>query len=162
MWARSSLDKTPQWGPCPHQLHLLLYSSPRCLCSSKKSMLTFSQHLQNDLEEEGRTDVGKVLIANISSTFCYHFAGGWSYSSPRCLCSSKKSMLTFSKHIQNDLEEEGRTDVGKVLIGQNSPMRTLPTSAPPSSILLAKVLVLKQKVYAHLLSTPTKWPRGRR
>ena len=37
-------------------------------------MLTFSQHLQNDLEEEGRTDVGKVLIANISSTFCYHFA----------------------------------------------------------------------------------------
>ena len=37
-------------------------------------MLTFSKHLQNDLEEEGRTDVGKVLIANISSTFCYHFA----------------------------------------------------------------------------------------
>ena len=87
---------------------------------------------------------------------------GWRYSSPRCLCSSKKSMLTFSKHIQNDLEEEGRTDVDKVLIGQNSPMRTFPTSAPPSSILLAKVLVLKQKVYAHLLSTPTKWPRGRR
>ena len=53
---------------------------------------------------------------------------GWRYSSPRCLCSSKKSMLTFSKHLQNDLEEEGRTDVGKVLIGQNSPRRTLPTS----------------------------------
>ena len=116
MWARSSL---PTSAP-PSAIILLSgwrYSSPRCLCSSKKSMLTFCKHLQNDLEEEGRTDVGKVLIANISSTF-----------SPRCLCSSKTSMLTFSKHLQNDLEEEGRTDVGKVLIGQNSPMRTLPTS----------------------------------
>ena len=41
---------------------------------------------------------------------------------------AKQSMLTFSRYLQNDLKEEGRTDVGKVLIGQNSPMRTLPTS----------------------------------
>ena len=111
------------------------YSSPRCWCSSKKSMLTFSKYQQNDLEEEGRTDVGKVTLPTSAPPSSITWLSGWRYSSPRCLCSSKKSMLTFSKHLQNYLEEEGRTDVGKVLIGQNSPRRTLPTSAPPSSII---------------------------
>ena len=117
---------------------------------AKQSMLTFSKYLQNDLKEEGRTDVGKVLIGQNSpkrtlptsappssiillSGSSRKFENIHDGGTRRQGACAQAKLCSPSLNLQNDLKEEGRTDVGKVLIGQNSPRRT---SAPPSSIIL--------------------------